>query len=234
MTYVATDWTPTTRISAHKLNNLETIYDEVMALSTTWNNHDSLYYTKLSANTKFFSTSYMGLGSGADADLLDGYHSSSIVGNGLPVGAIMWWNADLGTIPGGWHQCDGGAGTTDYRDLFVLGSKSGTYTLKSSYGANTVTPTSYSVTVGWHALTEAELPAHVHSIVDYYGYNVVTWLGGAPTYLNDRCADAGTTYRTTDATGGGGGHTHAGSTVTFSSESNVPPYYAMYLIQKLS
>jgi hypothetical protein len=236
MAYTKLTWTATTRVSAQHLNNLETQYDEVMSTETTWNNHDSIYYPKTSAITTFFNTSFMGSGSGADADKLDGHHASDLLGTGLPVGAIVWWDSE--SIPAGWNKCDGTNGTADYKDRFVVGS-SATLVLKSLYGAASVTPTTSSVTIGTTALDSTTIPAHTHSYSDiycllntpsmpaayvyYYGYDTHSY------YYNGTSAN-----RTTGSTGSGTAHGHTGSTVTWNSEANIPPYYALYLIKRLS
>jgi hypothetical protein len=235
MAYTKTTWAVTTRVSAQNLNHLETQYDEVMNTETTWNNHNSRYYLKTEAIIKFFNASFMGSGSGADADLLDGHHASDLVGTGLPVGSITWWAKDSGDIPTGWYMCNGSNGTSDYRDKFVIGS-SATHVLKSIYGSATATPTSKSVTIGSTALDSTTIPAHTHGYSDYYGYNQVAaayvyYYGslGTTYYYNGTSAS-----RTTGSTGSGTAHTHTGSTVTWNSQSNIPPYYALYLIQRKS
>jgi hypothetical protein len=235
MVYTKKTWAVTTRYSAEALNHLETQYDEVMATSTTWNNHDSRYYLKTTAVTKFFNASFMGSGSGSNADLLDGHEGSELMGTGLPVGAITWWSKNTGSIPTGWHVCDGASGTNDYRDRFVIGT-SVTYTVKNLYGAASVTPTTYQVVIGSTALDSTMIAAHTHTWTEYY--NVYTGAnyayssyGSARPYSYN---NSSTTARTTATQGSGTAHTHAGSTVTWNAEANLPPYVALYLIQRLS
>ena len=236
MAYTKLTWAATTRVSAQNLNNLETQYDEVLADEATWNDHDSIYYTEVQSVTTFYNAAYMGSGSGADADLLDGHHASDLIGTGLPVGSIIWWDSE--TIPDGWNKFDGTNGTANYKNRFVVGS-SATLTLKSLYGAATVTPTTSSVTIGTTALDSTTIPAHTHSYDDiycllntpsmpaayvyYYGYDSRSY------YYTGTSAN-----RVTGSTGSGTTHGHTGSTVTWNSESNIPPYYALYLIQRLS
>lgn len=45
----------------------------------------------------------------------------------LPTGIIMLWSGSIATIPAGWVLCDGGNGTPDLRDRFIIGA-SGTIT----------------------------------------------------------------------------------------------------------
>lgn len=234
MVYTKSTWTTSTRISAAALNHLETQYDEVKASESVWNDHTSRYYTKSQAITKFFNPSFMGSGSGSDADLLDGHHVSDLVGTGLPIGAITWWSKSSGTVPSGWHVCDGASGTTDYRNRFVVGSST-TYTTKNYYGAATVTPTTYSVTIGGTALAISEMPSHLHTWTETHcvsnaSYNYSSY-GGTPG--NAYYYTSNQTAETTTATGSGATHSHENSSATWTSEANIPPYWALYLIQRL-
>lgn len=40
----------------------------------------------------------------------------------LPIGFIALWRGSIGSIPDGWHLCDGSNGTPDLRDRFVVGA----------------------------------------------------------------------------------------------------------------
>lgn len=235
MAYTKRTWTTSSRVSAEALNNLETQYDEVMSTVTTWNNHDSRYYLKATAISKFFNPSFMGSGSGADADLLDGHHITDLMGTGLPVGAIVWWSKSSGTVPTGWHVCDGASGTTDYRDRFIIGVST-TYTVKNLYGAATVTPTTYAVSIGSTAIDATMMPSHTHTWTEYYCvYTNANYAYSSYGSLHSFSYNtAAATSRTSNNAGSGTAHTHAGSTVTWSSEANIPPYRAQYLIQRLS
>jgi microcystin-dependent protein len=68
----------------------------------------------------------------------------------MPVGAIVMWSGTKSTIPKGWVLCDGGNGTPDLRDRFVVGAGK-SYNAKSTGGANKVT------------LKQTEMPKHSHS-----------------------------------------------------------------------
>lgn len=236
MSYAKQTWTTSSRVSAQALNHLETQYDEVMALESTWNNHDTRYYLKSEAITKFYSASYMGTAAGVDADLLDGHHLTDLMGTGLPVGAIVWWAKDSGSIPSGWYMCNGANGTNDYRDRFVIGA-SASYSLKSLYGAASVTPTTSSVTIGGTAIDSTMIPGHTHSWTEthcvYTSANYAYSSYGSPKIFY--YYSSSTSAKTTNASGSGSAHNHtSGSSVTWSSESNLPPYYAVYLIQRKS
>ena len=48
--------------------------------------------------------------------------NSSVSGN-VPVGGIIMWSGAVVTIPSSWALCDGGNGTPDLRDKFIVGAK---------------------------------------------------------------------------------------------------------------
>lgn len=54
----------------------------------------------------------------------------------LPKGIILLWYGSVANIPGGWHLCDGTAGTPDLRDRFIIGAGD-TYDPDDSGGAST-------------------------------------------------------------------------------------------------
>jgi hypothetical protein len=96
LAYTKFNWETNSLISAERLNSLETQYSEMVTLAD--HNHDDTHYTKTLADARYFSASHMGQGSGFDADLLDAKHASDIIGAGFPLGSILIWKGDLGTI----------------------------------------------------------------------------------------------------------------------------------------
>lgn len=66
----------------------------------------------------------------------------------VPVGGIIMWRGT--TPPAGWALCNGGNGTPDLRNKFIVSTGS-TYSLNQQGGANTVT------------LLTTHLPSHQHS-----------------------------------------------------------------------
>jgi microcystin-dependent protein len=122
---------------------------------------------------------------------------TSILGYGtlVPKFGIILWAGALADIPLGWALCDGNWGTPDLRDRFVIGA--GNLAVGTTGGEAS------------HVLSEAEMPAHVHSSLTTVG-NQVTW-GGSGYHP---------TGGSTGSTGGGGAH------------ENRPPYYALAYIMK--
>lgn len=72
--------------------------------------------------------------------------------NGLvPIGSIILWSGSVASIPANWQLCDGTNGTSDLRNRFVVGAGDD-YAVGATGGADAIT------------LTDANLPAHVHSV----------------------------------------------------------------------
>jgi hypothetical protein len=120
---------------------------------------------------------------------------------GVPTGVIAMWHGASSAIPSGWVICDGNNSTPNLTDKFI----------KSTGTAN---QTGGSTTTGAHTLTIAEMPSHTHPYeggqhaqgnahmgVGYYGHN----------------------FLTSQATGGGGSHTHTQAE---------PVYFSLIFIMK--
>jgi len=124
-------------------------------------------------------------------------------GNALvPRGTIVMFN---GAAPAGWAICDGGNGTPDLRNRFIVGAGS-TYSVGATGGADTVT------------LTIEQMPKH-----DHEHDHAPVWFGDAG---GSDMAQGGNTKAKppkwkTEKTGGSQPH------------ENRPPYYALTYIMKL-
>lgn len=225
--YTKCVWTSGSKLTAELLNHLETQYDEFMSILST-HNHDTSYYTKQESDAKYFHTGHMGYGSGADADLLDGYHLSQILGDVLPVGSIVIWEGSAGTIPQGWAICNGANGTPDLRDRFVMGCNLNE--IGQTGGRSSISDAGGTVATSGTTLSTDHIPRHCHYLKDYYG------VGSGIKASNVSSLSTSTTDvdRTTGSTGSGQDHDHGSFGVTFDTFSNIPPYYALYYIMKVS
>jgi hypothetical protein len=230
MTYSKFNWLDASWRSAEQFNHLETQYSAMKSLSDS-HIHDTQFYTKTESDAKYFHSGHMGLGSGFDADTLDGYHAAALVGSGFPLGSIVIWSADIGTIPSGWVICNGqtsnGYLTPDLRDRFVVGA-GGTYGPGSAGGSTTFLPTA-TMTLDGHALTLTELPSHKHTWVDY-GVSMICRAGSG----GSNCTVIAYSQESSSSVGLGEEHTHDGSTWTRTSGvvSTLPLYHSRYFIMK--
>lgn len=129
----------------------------------------------------------------------------------LPINSVIMWVGTLETIPTGWHLCDGEDGTFDLRGMFILGA-GGKYNLGDTGGSEEVT------------LTVGQMPIHSHTATHYVGsggtnrFNSST---SATSWIRYAGSSADISSKTGDA---GAGNPH----------NNMPPYKALYYIQKIA
>lgn len=187
---------------------------------------------------------------------LDAAAQSSITLGASFVGMITMYSGLVANLPANWKVCDGLNGTPDLRDRIGMGAGP-TYPVDTTGGsaAHTHVATidsggahTHTGTVAGHALTIAELAAHKHSNgvcdagTDMYNHGSIA---AAPTTVNsiDNNGAAGSFEGYTSDSGSGtahthglaldsgGAHTHTGST---SSTSNLPPYYSLLFVMRIS
>lgn len=174
-----------------------------------------------------------GAGSGLDADLLDGKHASELV----PAGVIWMWAGSIASIPAGWALCNGGNGTPDLRDRFIVGAGGGS----NPGAAGGAASHSHGINIYNHVLSIEQIPSHNHAM--FANVAVDTALTGATTVARATTSSPGEseyqmrsaagTAATVGITGNAGaneGHTHAAGS---SDASSLPPYYALAFIMKL-
>jgi hypothetical protein len=161
------------------------------------------------------------------------------------VGQIIMWFGNVLNIPAGWQLCDGSNGTPNLRDRFVVGAGT-TYALGATGGAASTTSGaagghSHDVTVGGHALTEDELPAHSHRVL--YQSNSNYSASGSSQFRTMQTTN-NVQYQTNnetngqpviEPTGGGEEHTHTGGSATTVADhthsvATLPPYFGLYFI----
>jgi hypothetical protein len=81
-------------------------------------------------------------------------------------GMVMMWSGDVSNIPSGWLLCNGvgtlsnGYPVPQMLDRFIVAAGSG-YGQRQTGGSSSHT---HSGEVGYHVLTEAEMPAHNHNV----------------------------------------------------------------------
>jgi microcystin-dependent protein len=144
----------------------------------------------------------------------------------IPVGGIIMWSG--GSVPTGWALCNGNNGTPDLRNRFIVSSGSG-YAVGATGGS-----------------ANAVLVSHSHTAT-----STVTDNGHAHTLLTrDSTANQGSGQGSNQEFAGGGGaqgsvSTESNSTgitvaTSISTEgesatnANLPPYYALAFIMRVS
>lgn len=188
--------------------------------------------------------------------------TTAYVNSVLPAGMIVMWGGSVGSIPAGWHLCNGQNGTPDLRDRFVVGA-SGSYAVGNVGGSNSVTLSSsnlpahaHSVSVtgtsgaaGGHlhnATSTVSDPGHAHTVTDsniisgsgLYVYPQVT--GQTPSTTTRATSTSGTGITVGTTVAAVADHTHtlslSGTSGSVGSGASVdirPPFYALCYIQKM-
>lgn len=162
---------------------------------------------------------------------------------------VVMWAGSSGSVPGGWHLCDGTGGTPDLRNRFIVGAGLA-YALGQTGGAATgstgSTDPSGSLAIGSHALTIAEMPAHHHKffVSTNPGYaasanppfTIPMWSSASAPTLQDNVPagfSGGPGTQIIETVGSGTAHTHSLSgTLAHVHSYDLPPYYGLFFIMK--
>jgi microcystin-dependent protein len=168
----------------------------------------------------------------------------------LPSGGIILWSGAIASIPSGWLLCDGGSGTPDLRDRFVVGAGLG-YAVNDTGGSVTVVLETANLPVHSHSFSGSTVSAgaHVHTITDAgHAHNTTAWFtaaspgSGGGADATQRLSGLGTVSTNSVSTGisinSAGAHTHTitgtvGDTGSATALENRPPYYALAYIMKI-
>lgn len=150
-----------------------------------------------------------------------GGQNKNIYNGIIPIGGIILWSGALPSLPDSWKLCDGNNGTIDLRDKFIVCS-GGLYNTGATGGATTVTLNVNEIPAHSHEITDpghshdVEIPTGVQGQVPSDGGQNVSKPPGAGE------TSGATTGITINQTGGGGAH------------ENMPPYYALAYIMRIS
>jgi hypothetical protein len=157
---------------------------------------------------------------------------------GFVTGMIMLWSGSIASIPSGWALCDGGSGTPDLQDRFVVGAGS-SYAVSSvnSLSAKDAVVVSHSHTGSVSISgTTGDAGGHLHTYtIPSIASNGSFGPTGAAPYPQPTIQD---TFNTSSI----GNHNHSfsgsGSFTTSTAGSsgtnaNLPPYFALAYIMKL-
>lgn len=195
---------------------------------------------------------------GIDHEFLNNVEEELVAGP-VPVGGIIMFSGDVGSLSTSWALCDGSNGTPDLRGRFVVGAGGG-YSQGDTGGADEVTLTeqqlaSHSHTAPEHShgtgsLSIGSSGSHSHTYRTRGPFEEVEH--GHPTanrLSRGSAAEANNQYIANDsgAINSAGAHTHSlsGSTSSAGGSStsstgggapheNRPPYYALAFIMRVA
>jgi microcystin-dependent protein len=104
--------------------------------------------------------------------------TAASTGTGIPTGGIILWSGNV--VPAGWALCDGGGGTPDLRDRFIVGAGA-SYALGDTGGE------------AFHTLTIAEMPSHTHggTAAVHPGPNAADGVGASKAWNQPTAATGG-------------------------------------------
>ena len=161
----------------------------------------------------------------------------------FPIGGIIMWSGSVATIPSSWRLCNGANGTPNLQDRFVVGAGSG-YAVGATGGSANATLVSHSHngTTGGQSADHSHFvpdPGHSHTL---NGKNDAGGDGGGVEWNQSfdfgrggGVNNAGTGITNTNGTSNN--HTHNFTTSAegaSATNANLPPYYALAFIMRVS
>jgi len=135
----------------------------------------------------------------------------------FPLGGIILWSGSVAAIPATWQLCNGTNGTPDLRDKFVVGAGS-TYAVNATGGSANAVVVSHT-----HTATVTD-PGHAHSYNQPVASNAANPPGASGSQAS--ATTTGTAFTSISVTNA--------STGVSGVNANLPPYYALCYIQKIS
>lgn len=164
----------------------------------------------------------------------------------VPKGGIIMWAGTVGSIPTGWHLCDGLAGTPDLTGRFVLGQGTRDEIVRDSAGIVGTRGVSKTFTIGdvlgadQIVMAKNEMPIHTHTgTTDNAGSHSHGYTKPSGC-TNGVFASSGGCFMSDTPTGGttnsAGSHNHDFETDeegAYDKCYNMPPYYVLAYIMKL-
>ena len=147
----------------------------------------------------------------------------------VPIGGIILWSGSTGSIPNGWALCNGGNGTPNLQDRFVVGAGSG-YAVDATGGSANAVLIAHS-----HGITEPNSgKGHKHNQTGGGSHDD----GGSYVPGSDETNDglSNINYATTGITVNSNGISSSGKTNTniTGTNANIPPYYSLAYIMRTS
>ena len=148
--------------------------------------------------------------------------ATRFVGNGtIPIGGIIMWSGSVASIPTGWALCNGSSGTPDLRNKFIAGAGSG-YAAGAQGGSADAIVVSHT-----HPLTGGSVTGTFVTDVTLSTTSVVKAGAQGSTVIDSvsRSLTTGSPVYTNPTVGVGG---------SSGTNANLPPYYALAFIMRIS
>jgi microcystin-dependent protein len=154
---------------------------------------------------------------------------------GFVTGMIMLWSGSIASIPSGWALCDGGSGTPDLQDRFVVGAGS-SYAVDDTGGFANATLVSHTHTAS--SSTSISDPQHQHNqntrSANFLGYSNYGIFPGGDLQGGIEMNVEGGRNTSLASTGISASTSTSISTEGVSAtDANLPPYFALAYIMKL-
>jgi len=149
--------------------------------------------------------------------------TTAFVRNIIPTGVITLWYGSIASVPNGWYLCDGGNGTPDLRDRFIVGAGS-TYAVDATGGSANAVLVSHTHTAN-SVVTDS---GHAHLSNSIGLDNVTINFSGTGGLDYNTSGSQETSSNTTGITVATTNSTEGVS----ATNANLPPYYALAYIMK--
>ena len=163
--------------------------------------------------------------------------AASFVGNGIiPIGGIIMWSGADNAVPSNWSLCNGSGGTVDLRDRFIVGRG-------NAYAAGATGGNKDAVVIDHNhpfSTTTGSEGVHNHAFkASNRAGDSDAWSNANKGFIGDLDGAAFTQAADTDKIYDNGSHQHSVSGTTDStgssgSDKNLPPYYALAYIMRMS
>ena len=163
--------------------------------------------------------------------------ADTFVGKGIiPIGGIIMWSGTDGNVPANWSLCNGSGGTPNLVDRFIVGRG-------SAYGSGATGGSKDAVVVDHnhpYSTTTGSEGDHNHAFkASNRAGDSDAWSNTNKGFIGDLDSAAFTQAADTNKIYDNGSHQHSVSGTTDSigssgSDKNLPPYYALAYIMRMS
>ena len=146
----------------------------------------------------------------------------------VPIGGVIMYSGSIAALPSGWAFCNGSNGTPDLRDKFIIGAAA------DSGGQANTTVTGSTTKLGGSANAIVVSHTHTASVTDpghFHEYGLDGNDAGGTTVGDGADGATATKQTTTNTTGITVGISTDGVSGT---NQNLPPYYALAFIMRIS